>query len=104
MGEPYRLILSPQASADLIRLHSYISRDSADNAAKTVERILNAVEGLRTVPHRTVMERQSRKIRHPVRTLPVGAYVVYFRSLDDERVVRVLTIRHGARRRPRRFD
>jgi plasmid stabilization system protein ParE len=29
---------------------------------------------------------------------------VYFRVLDAEKVVRVLHVRHGARRPPRRFD
>lgn len=38
----------------------------------------------------------SRGARHPVRSLPIRPYVVYFRVLDDDRVVRILTIRHGA--------
>ena len=101
--EAYRSIISPEAAADLAALHAYIGQDSEDNAAKMVERILAAIETLKALPHRTVLPRQSRNTRHAVRTLPVKPYVIYFRVLDDDRVVRVLTIRHGARRRPRRF-
>ena len=104
MREPYRVRLSSEAASDLESIHSFISRDSPQNAAGMVERILAAIETLETFPHRTVLERQSKKIRHPVRSLPVHPYVVFFRALDDERIVRILTIRHGARRRPRRFN
>jgi len=55
-------------------------------------------------PPRTVVERQDRKLRHPVRSIPVRPYIVYFRVLDEDYVVRVLHVRHGARRRPRSFD
>jgi plasmid stabilization system protein ParE len=27
-----------------------------------------------------------------------------FRVIDEDKVVRILTVRHGAQRRPRRFD
>jgi plasmid stabilization system protein ParE len=104
MPDPYRAIISREASADLQALHRYIARDSTNNAAKMVERILTAIESLQIAPHRTVVERQSRKVKHPVRSVPVWPYVIYFRAVDEEHVIRILTIRHGARRRPRRFD
>jgi plasmid stabilization system protein ParE len=69
-----------------------------------VTRILDALEPLKQFPHRTVVARQSAKLRHPVRSIAVRPYIVYFRVLDDQQVVRVLHVRHGARRRPRRFD
>jgi plasmid stabilization system protein ParE len=104
MPGSYRIIISPQASADLAALHAYIARNSPDNAARMVKQLLVAIETLRIFPHRTVFQRASRKIGHPVRTLPVRPYVVYFRAVDDVRVVRVLTIRHGSRQRPGRFN
>ena len=103
MPPAFRIILSPEAAADLQAIHEYISHDSPRNAARMVDRILEAVAKLEIIPHRNVIEHQSRKIRHPVRSLPVRPYVVYFRVLEEEHVVRVLTIRHGARRRPKRF-
>ena len=103
MSEPYRIIMSSESAADLKSLHAYISLDSPDSAAKMVERILTAIESLKLFPHRTVAQHTSRGLRQAVRSVPVPPYIVYFRVLDDERVVRILTVRHGARRRPRRF-
>src|SRR4051812_30618324 len=104
MADGYRLIISPEASADLQAIQAYIEQRSVQGAASMANRILDAIQKLQILPHRTIFENQSRKIKHPVRSLPVKPYVVYFRVLDDQRVVRILTIRHGARRRPRRFN
>jgi plasmid stabilization system protein ParE len=100
----YRVILMPRAGHDLEQIYDYIAADSPANAAAMIRAILDAIEPLKQFPHRTVVTRQSAKLRRPVRSLPVRPYVVYFRVLDDERVVRVLHVRHGARRRPRKFD
>ena len=102
--EAYRIIITPRAGADLEGIYDAIAEDSAQNAAGMVKRILDALGSLRQFPHRTVVARQARKLCHPVRSLPVAPYIVFFRVLDDERVVRVLNVRHGARRRPRRFE
>jgi plasmid stabilization system protein ParE len=102
--DTYRVIITPRAGADLEGIHDHIAQDSAENASKMIARILDALESLRQFPHRTIVSHQNRKIRHPVRSLPVSPYIVYFRVLDEESVVRVLTVRHGARRRPKRFD
>jgi len=68
-----------------------------------VDRILASIDLLKVFPHRYAIEFSYRGLPKQVRSLPVQPYVVYFRVLDRERVVRILTIRHGARRRPRRF-
>jgi toxin ParE1/3/4 len=103
MPPVYRIILSPEAAADLQSLYDYISMDSPRNAATMVGRILDAIESLETFPHRNVVPRQSRKIKHPVRSLPVKPYVIYFRVLEDRQAIMIHAVRHGARRRPRRF-
>ena len=104
MPASYHVILSPEAAADLQALYDYISKDSPDNAAKTVGRILDAIESLEIFPRRNVVEHQSRKIKRPVRSLPVKPYIIYFRVLDEQQAVIIHSVRHGARRRPRRFD
>jgi len=68
-----------------------------------VERVLQSIELLETLPHRTVVERRSDKIKYPVRILPIGRYLIYFRVLENDLLVRILTIRHGARRRIKKF-
>lgn len=66
-------------------------------------RILDSVESLRGFPHRNVAEHQSPGLRFPVRSIPVGPYIVYFRVVGDDAVVRVLHVRHAARRHPGRL-
>jgi plasmid stabilization system protein ParE len=103
--ETHRLIITPRAADDLEEIYDVISKDSAQNAARTVSRIIAAIETLIQVPHRTVVEYEDPKLRHDVvRSLPVRPYIVYFRVLDLQKVVRVTHIRHGARRPPTHFD
>ena len=61
-------------------------------------RILDSVESLRGFPHRNIGEHQSPGLR-----LPVGPYIVYFRVVGDDAMVRVLHVRHAARRHPGRL-
>jgi len=101
--QEFKIIFMPRALSDLEKIHAYIAHDSHDNAARLVTRILDAIELLKTAPHRTVFAPGSR-LPHPVRVLPVSNYLVYFRVLDDVQAVRILHIRHGAQRRPRRIE
>ena len=38
-----------------------------------------------------------------VRTRNIDSYIIYYRVDESARTVTILTIRHGARRQPRRF-
>ena len=66
-----------------------------------VARILDAIDTLDTFPHRNVVAGQKPGLSKPVRSLPAWPYVVFFRVHDDHGVVRILRVRHGARRRPK---
>ena len=103
MDEAYRIIISPQAAEDLDAIHDFVAQDSPANADKMAERILAAIATLSSFPYRTLVEHAPPQIKHPVRSLVVRPYVVFFRVLENDGIVRVLTIRHGARRKPRRF-
>src|SRR4051812_42781445 len=103
-GQPYQIRFSKAAAANLQTISDRISKDSPDNAARMVAKILKAIDLLEIFPHRTVAEDDNPKLKHPSRILPVDPYLVYFRVLDDHRVVRITRIRHGARRRPNQFD
>ncbi len=100
----YSVVITKTAGSDLEKIHKHIALDSPQNASEMITRILDALAPLKQFPHRTVAEHQARGLRHPVRSLPVAPYVVYFRVLDSERVIRVLHVRHGARQKPRRFE
>jgi addiction module RelE/StbE family toxin len=97
MAPKYRVRLARQALADLEEIHSYISKESAQNAASMIERIMDAIDLLEIFPHRSVVERAAEPLKYPVRSLPVKPYVIYFRVIDDERIVVIRHIRHGSR-------
>jgi plasmid stabilization system protein ParE len=67
-------------------------------------RIFDAIDLLELFPHRTVVERQAPTLKYPVRSLAVKPYVIYFRVIEDERIVIIRHIRHGSRESPDRFD
>jgi len=96
----FRVRLTKRALADLEQIHRDISKDSQRNASLVLERILVAIDLLEIFPHRTVVERQSPSLAHPVRSLPVKPYVIYFRVIDIEQIVVIRHIRHGARQKP----
>jgi toxin ParE1/3/4 len=98
----YRILLAKRVAADLSVIFDYIAKDSPRNASRMVGRILDAIEGLKIFPHRNVVEGHP-KVRHPIRSLPVGSYIIFYRVEDEHQVVRVLRVQHGARRRPKRF-
>jgi plasmid stabilization system protein ParE len=100
----YRLILAPEATRNLQSIYDFIRKDSPQGAVNVVSRILRAISKLDRFPHRNLVEHHNKKIKHPVRSLPVRPYIVYFRVIESQRAVRVLTVRHGTRRRPRRFQ
>jgi plasmid stabilization system protein ParE len=68
-----------------------------------VEQILDDIESLKIFPHRNVVQ-PARGANPPLRSLPLGSYVVYFRVLEETRVVRVARVRHGAQQRPYHFE
>jgi plasmid stabilization system protein ParE len=103
MDHSYRVRLTPESIADLDAIHAYFSQDSQDVASKIIEKLLSNIDSLKQFPHRTIYLRKDRRMSRLVRTLPVPPYVIYIRVTDESAIVEILTIRHGARRRPRRF-
>ena len=99
----YSLIITPRAADDLVRIQDFISKNSVQNADAMTNRILDSLEPLREFPHRSVVDLEHPRLVYPVRTIVVRPYIIYFRVLEDQKVVRVLHVRHGARRRPKRI-
>ena len=104
MPGQYHVRLSAEVLRDLEGIHAYIAKDSISAASKMIQTLLDAIDSLEVLPHRAVVERQSAKLKYPVRSLAVPPYVIYFRVIDDEQIVQVRHIRHGARKPPKRLD
>jgi plasmid stabilization system protein ParE len=69
-----------------------------------VERLFEAIEALEFLPYRYKVHQVNKQPERVIRSMPVPPYVVYYRILETAGVVRILTVRHGARRKPRKFD
>lgn len=94
---------SPQAFSELKEIHAFIAKDSPEHAAGIIEAILKAVESLEEAPHRQLLVVQPKGKKRPIRSLPVFPYMVFFRVSDEDFLVEVLRIRHGAQRRLKRY-
>lgn len=99
----YEVRISQEASADLLMIHRYIRQDSPQNADLVMDRLLNAIDELSTFPHRYKIYQSASKPDRVVRSVSISSFTVYFRILEADRIVRILTIRRGARRQPKRF-
>ena len=103
MPDRYRVIITPRAAADLDGIHQYIEQNSPQNAADVAAAIIDAVDGLESLPHRYPVYQGGRQPSQAVRRMPVPPFLVYYSVNDDNRAVHVVTIRDGRRRQPRRF-
>jgi plasmid stabilization system protein ParE len=103
MPQYYRVIVLDEAFDDLDSILQYIQQDSPQNAASTIDRLWDGCQSLAIFPRRHKIH-QHRKARElMVHSVSFPPYIVYYRVDDIDHVVRVMTIRHGARRQPRRF-
>src|SRR5438477_8469618 len=100
--ETYRVILSPKVSARLHSIHTFISHTSLQNAPEVIERLLAATYSLEFFPFRYDTIQRSKPPERGVRLMPVPPHVIYYRVIPEEKVVRILTVLHGAQRRPKR--
>jgi toxin ParE1/3/4 len=98
MTNVYRITFAAPALAELRKIALYIALDSPEAAARTAKRILEAIDALADFPERNIVLNQPKSGLPPIRSLPVGNYVVFFEVLKDQKIVRILRIRHGARR------
>ena len=90
-----RIIWRLSALEDLRSLRQYVAETDPGNAAVVVSRILDSVETLATFPERGRIGRvqDTRDL-----VVPRTPYIVTYRVRND--IIRILRVRHGARRWP----
>lgn len=104
MAETYRIVLTDEALSDLHEIARYIRQYSPQNAVAVADAILAAIDSLSFMPARFRRAGRSRKRGSDVHAMLVRPFIVYYRVELSPAAVFVLTVRHGARRQPRRFD
>jgi toxin ParE1/3/4 len=99
----YRVILLPEVYDDINRIIDYILPNSPENAAHVADIILNAAKSLSSLPKRYAVHQHRKDPDKTTRAMPVSSFILYYRIIESHRAVKVLTVRHGARRQPRGF-
>jgi plasmid stabilization system protein ParE len=103
MPEQYRVILVAEAFEDLNRTLDHIKEESPQNAVQTLDRLWSACQSLTIFPRRHKIHQNRKASALTVHSMPAPPFIVYYRVDDNVRTVRVISIRHGARKQPARF-
>ncbi|HEY1888826.1 MAG TPA: type II toxin-antitoxin system RelE/ParE family toxin [Steroidobacteraceae bacterium] len=87
---------SPRAERELTQLRDYIAQDSPFYARQFTERLILALERLATLPRsgRTVPEAGH---QDAIREVLYQGYRLIYRIRDDQQLVQIVTVLHGAR-------
>ena len=96
MGKKYRVIISPEAWEDLEGFLRYISRRSPANAIKVIDRLLKEIDSLEIFPNRYARWRHQRREGRELRSLPSKPFRILYEVLEEQGVVRVVAVQHGA--------
>ena len=103
MPDRYSVIILPRAADDLAGICSYIEQRSPQNAALVAQRLISAVDSLDILPRRYKVHDHRKDPAKTVHSMPVPPFLVYYRVDIRLKTVRILTVRHGSRRQPRRL-
>ena len=100
----YRVIISTRAFQNLDQILDYVKTVSPQAAMRTIDELLAGCQSLEAFPHRyTIVGTRGKRIREETRMMPIDPYLVYYRVVEHQKVVRVITVRHAKRRRLRRI-
>ena len=100
----YRVEIARNAEVDLEALYLWVVAAAPNQGAKWFNGLEKAVLSLDQHPRRCPIAPESIDPVHPVRVMSYGrkphVYRVFFTVDDSARLVRVIHVRHGARRHP----
>jgi plasmid stabilization system protein ParE len=101
----YRVELTPRAQQDLGKIYAAVTREAPFRGSLWFDRFEQSILSLSQSPERCMVVAKLCTAKRTVRRLIFGrkrhCYRVYFAIFGD--VVKVLHIRHGARREPKRL-
>jgi plasmid stabilization system protein ParE len=103
MPQKFAINVTAEAHRDLQEIADYIFMSSPQNANLVSARIWAEIDSLDTFPRRANIFEANENPDEIVHSLPASSFIIYYRVIDSASAVEVLTIRRGARDRPRRF-
>ncbi|MGC9261825.1 MAG: type II toxin-antitoxin system RelE/ParE family toxin [Phycisphaerae bacterium] len=92
----FDVVLHPSAAAELEEAYRWIAQESPANANVWYNHLLDKMKTLERTPSRCPPAPERKYARENFRHLIVGQYRIIF--LVESKLVRVLHVRHGARR------
>ena len=98
----YQIDISDEAEAELDAAYLYLSGRSLDAAYRWYKGAQEAIDSLSSLPHRCILAPENSQYpNNEVRQLLYGSgksvYRILFTVFEEDKLVRVLHFRHGAR-------
>ena len=97
----YRLVVLPQAEADIAEVFLYLNLRSPEAAERWYRTVKLEIGTLTEWPSRCPLARESEQLGFELRQLLHGkkpsVYRIIFRVVEENKAVHVLAVRHGAR-------
>lgn len=98
MAPLYRVMLTRRAGGHLQDIFDYIEKDSPQNAARMIEKLLDAIDSLEVFPQRYKVVKNANEVGEEIRSMSVRPYLVRYHINESGLVVTILSVRHGARK------
>ena len=99
----FKIVYKDQAIADHEQIHDYLDQNVLDQRDKIIAELVSSIHSPEYLParHRARFRRKTPGLS--VHALPASKYLIYYRVSEDEKLVRILTVRHTSRRPRERF-
>lgn len=98
----YRLVIMPQAEADIAEAFSYLSERAPEAAARWYRQVRTEIESLATMPARCAVAPEAARfgveLRHLLHGQNPRVYRIVFRVIEETQEVHIITVRHVARK------
>lgn len=94
----HKVVLDAEAAREAEEAYPYIARRAPDAAARWYDRLLEAMWSLAEFPRRHPLAPEDAFFPEEIRHLEYGNYRVLYTIQDAPKVVRILPVRHAARR------
>ena len=98
-GMAYVVNITLRAERDLELLYEQLDAADSDGARKWYEGLKKQILSLEEFPNRCPVTPEKKTLRHLLYGRGHGVYRVIYRVLEKRKVVEVLHVRHGARKK-----
>lgn len=95
----YAVLVTPAAQEEIQEAFAYIYRDAPQAAQRWLTRVYEKIDALEEFPARCPVAPDSEHVGEELRHLIFKPYRIIFRIEEVHGIVRILGVRHGARRR-----